>query len=65
MLFSIAHLDTDRLKAVQALEDDIGSPLVAMSTVNANPTALPDDKLEKIRSLEKELGIVLVACQKN
>lgn len=65
MLFSIAHLDRDSLKAVQALEDDIGSPLVAMSTVEADPAALPEDKLTKIRSLEKELGIVLVACEKH
>lgn len=65
MLFSIAHLDTDTLKAVQALESDIGSPLVAMSTVDANPAALPEDKLEKLRALENELGVVLVACKQH
>lgn len=61
MLYSFAPLDADPLKAIQSLEKEIGSPLVAMSAIKADPSDMDASKLEKIKKLEDELGVVLLA----
>ncbi|RED50915.1 hypothetical protein [Aestuariispira insulae] len=64
MLYSFANLSTDKLSAIQGLEQEIGGTIVAMTEVKeVAPAPIPDEKLEKIRALEKELGVVLVAVQ--
>lgn len=61
MLYSLAPLDVNPLKAIQSLEKEIGAPLVAMSAIKAEPIDMDAAKLEKIKKLEDELGIVLLA----
>ncbi len=63
MLYPIATLEADKLKAVQKLEDEIGSPIVALSAVEADSAKLPEEKLKKLQALEEELDVVLVAVQ--
>ncbi|KIC11423.1 hypothetical protein RA19_07685 [Leisingera sp. ANG-M1] len=65
MLYPLASLETEKLNAIQALEKDIGSPLVALAGVDADTAALPEDKLKKLQELEEELGVVLVAVKPN
>ena len=63
MLYPIAKLEADKLEAVQKLEDEIGSTVLALSTIEANSAKLPKEKLEKLQALENELDVVLVAVQ--
>ena len=63
MIYSFAPLEPERLKAVQSLEKELGTPLVAMSAIEANPVNVDAEKLSKIKKLEEELGIVLLAVQ--
>ncbi|MTI10300.1 hypothetical protein [Curvivirga aplysinae] len=63
MLYSFAPLEADRLKAIQALEKEVGAPLVAMSAIKAEPVDMDEEKIAKIKKLEEELGVVLVAVQ--
>lgn len=63
MLYSLAHLESEKLKAIQNLEKEIGSPVVALEGVDAQTAALPDEKLKKLQELESRLGVVLVAVK--
>ena len=63
MLYSFAPLEADRLKAIQALEKEVGAPLVAMTAIDAKPVDMDAEKLAKIKELEDQLGVVLVAVQ--
>ena len=63
MLYPIATLEADKLEAVRKLEDEIGSPVIALSAIEASSAKLPSEKLEKLQALEDELGVVLVAVQ--
>ena len=63
MLYPIATLEDDKLKAVRELEDEIGSPVVALSAVEASSAKLSEDKLAKLQALEDELDVVLVAVK--
>ncbi|MEM8650108.1 MAG: hypothetical protein AAGF54_06220 [Pseudomonadota bacterium] len=63
MLYPIATLEADKLKAVQKLEDEIGSPVLALSVIEADSAKLPEDKLKKLQALEDELDVVLVAVR--
>ena len=65
MLYPIATLEADKLDAVRELENEIGSPIVALSAVEAGSANLSKDKLEKLQSLEDELNVVLVAVRPN
>lgn len=65
MLYPIAKLEADKLDAIKALEDEIGSPVVALSAIEANSAKLSEDKLEKLQALEDELDVVLVALRPN
>ena len=65
MLYPLATLEADKLKAVRDLEAEIGSTVVALSAVEAGSATLSPDKLEKLKSLENELNIVLVAVRPN
>lgn len=61
MLYSLSNIPEDKLSAVQAIEQEIGQPLLAFTEVKAQPARLDRDKLAKIRELEDDLGVVLVA----
>lgn len=63
MLYPIAELEPDTLKAVQDLEGEIGSPVVALSTINATSAKLSKDQIDKLQALEDELDVVLVALR--
>ncbi|MEM6311097.1 MAG: hypothetical protein AAF754_13720 [Pseudomonadota bacterium] len=63
MLYPIAELEPDTLKAVQDLEGEIGSPVVALSTINATSAKLSKDQINKLQALEDELDVVLVALR--
>ena len=61
MVYTLANVEDEKLNAIQALEQEIGAPLLAMSQVDVEPARLDREKLSRIQSLEKELGVVLVA----
>ncbi|WP_323778055.1 hypothetical protein [Leisingera sp.] len=63
MLYPLATLEAEKLRALKNLEQDIGSPVVALAGVEANTAALPEDQLKKLQELEKELGVVQVAVR--
>lgn len=65
MLYPIATLPADKLSAVRELENEIGSPVIALSSLDADSATLSKDKLEKLQALEDELDVVLVAVQAN
>ncbi|KIC21235.1 hypothetical protein [Leisingera sp. ANG-Vp] len=65
MLYPLATLESEKLDAIQALEKDIGSPVVALAGVDTDTAALPEDQLKKLQELEEELGVVLVAVRPN
>lgn len=65
MLYPFAALEADKLDAIRKLENEIGSPLVALTPVDADTAALPKDQLRKLQALEDELDIVLVAVRPN
>ncbi|MBO6947473.1 MAG: hypothetical protein JJ855_05785 [Rhodospirillales bacterium] len=63
MLYSLSSIPEDKLAALQAIEQEIGQPLLAFTEVKAEPARLDRDKLAKIRDLEDSLGVVLVAVK--
>ena len=63
MLYPIATLEADKLEAVRKLEREIGSPVVALSAVEADTASLPQDKLDQLKALEEDLDVVLVAVR--
>lgn len=65
MLYPIASLEADKLEAIQRLENEIGSPVVALSTIDADSAVLPKEKLKRLQALEEELDVVLVALRPN
>ncbi|WP_426437186.1 hypothetical protein [Bradyrhizobium genosp. P] len=65
MLYPLANLKSNHLKAIQDLEREIGSPLIAMLGVSVESATLADDKLSQLQTLEEKLGVVLVAVKPN
>lgn len=65
MLYSLANLESDKLSAIQNLEKEIGSPVVALAEIEAETVLLPKDQLKKLQELEDQLGVVLVAVKPN
>lgn len=63
MLYSLSSIPEDKLATIQAVEAEIGQPLLAFTEVKAEPARLDRDKLAKIRAIEEDLGIVLVAVK--
>ncbi|NJM08692.1 hypothetical protein HC891_24650 [Candidatus Gracilibacteria bacterium] len=56
----IAELDEARLARIRALEDRLGSIVVAYESRPTYAELLPD-QLAALQDLERELGVVLVA----
>ncbi|MBE1281686.1 MAG: hypothetical protein GJ676_00095 [Rhodobacteraceae bacterium] len=65
MLYPVATLEADKLKAVRELETELGTTIVALSAVETTSDTLSEDKLEKLKNLEDELDVVLVAVRPN
>ena len=65
MLYALANLEPDRLKAIQELEKEIGTALIAVSEVSVEKATLADDKLSQLQTLEQKLGVILVAAKPN
>jgi hypothetical protein len=63
MLYPIASLDAEEISAIQALEKELGSPIVALSEVDAGNANLSDENLKKLQRLEEELDLVLLAVR--
>lgn len=63
MLYPIATLEATKLNAIQTLEQELGSPVVALAPLEAATADLSEDKIAKLRALEDELGLVLVAVR--
>ncbi|CUH80463.1 hypothetical protein TRM7557_02909 [Tritonibacter multivorans] len=63
MLYPIASLDADKISAIQALEKELGSPIVALSEVDTDNAELSEEKLKKLQKLEEELDLVLLAVR--
>lgn len=56
------YLSEDNVKAIQKLEEDTGTRILAYYTPPV-PADLDEDRLEKIRALEQKLCVRLVAYQ--
>lgn len=65
MLYPIASLENEKLSALQALEKEIGGPVIALTQLETNAADLSKEKLQKIKEAEEELGVVLVALRPN
>ena len=63
MLYPIASLDAEEISAIQALEKELGSPIVALSEVDAGNANLSGENLKKLQRLEEELDLVLLAVR--
>jgi len=61
MICSFANLENDKLNAIQALETEIGSNLLAFACKDIKVASLSDDQLNKVKELENKLDISLVA----
>jgi len=55
------NLNEEKLNSIKALEQEIGSPLLAFSCHDLNPVNLEETQIQKVQDLESKLGIVLVA----
>ncbi len=65
MLYPIASLEGETLNAIKSLEQELGSPVVALAEVDVTSADLEDEKIAKLKNLEDELGLVLVALRAN
>ena len=63
MVCSYSHLDENDLKAIQALESEIGKSLLSFSCHNVKMADVDSNTLEKIQKLEKKLSVSLVAVE--
>lgn len=60
----IADLDEARLAKLHALEDELGSYIVALEPQYPF-VELSEEQLKRLRSLEQELDVILLAYRKN
>ncbi len=65
MLCSLSNqLGSKDLEAMKALEQELGTPLLAFSCQgNIKPAEVTGDQLAKIKALEGKLGLSLVAVR--
>jgi hypothetical protein len=61
MIYNIAQLSADQLRALQSFETDTGHTLIALSGIEADPAPLNDDEVARVQTLEKDLDLTLVA----
>lgn len=63
MLYPIASLDADKITAIQALEQELGAPVVALTEIETGNAELSEENLKKLQDLEAELDLVLLAVR--
>jgi hypothetical protein len=65
MLCSLStKLESEDLQAINALESELGIPLLAFSCrADLKPAEVTADQLSKIQALESKLGLSLVAVK--
>jgi hypothetical protein len=64
MLCSLAtKLGPQDLQAINALEKELATPLLAFACHDLKPAAVQPEQLAKIQALENRLGVSLVAVQ--
>ncbi len=63
MLCSLAHLDKEKVAAIQSLEKKLGKTIIAFSCKDIGVSPLREDELAQIRHTEEELGVALVAVK--
>ena len=65
MLCSLStKLSTDDLQAINALESELGTPILAFSCRgDIKPADVSTDNLAKIQALENKLGLSLLAVK--
>ena len=61
LIYNVAQLSADQLRALQSFETETGRTVIALSGIEAEPATLSDDEVARIQTLEKELGLTLVA----
>lgn len=62
--FHPAPLNDDGLKALQALEKDLGLTMVAVEQ-DPKPADLTDEQLAKLKSVEDQIGVSIIAYEKH
>jgi len=64
MLCSLStKLGPEDIKAINALEKELATPLLAFSCHDVKPADVDAEQLSKIQALEKRLGMSLVAVR--
>lgn len=64
MLCSLStKLGPEEIKAINALEKELATPLLAFSCHDVKPANVNAEQLSKIQALEKRLGMSLVAVR--
>ncbi len=64
MLCSLStKLGPEDIKAINALEKELATPLLAFSCHDVKPAEVNAEQLSKIQDLEKRLGMSLVAVR--
>ncbi len=58
----IARLDESKIEKVRSLEEELGTPILAVQEI-CRWTDLDDDRLRKLQQAERELGLVLLAYE--
>jgi hypothetical protein len=63
MMYTLAHLEKDKLADIQSLEKTLGKTLVAFAPKDVKFIPLKDDEISRIQQVEKKLNISLVAVK--
>jgi hypothetical protein len=58
-----AELDNERLRQVQALENELGVTLLALEPARLRLAALSDEQMARVQQLEERLNVILIAYQ--
>ncbi len=61
MVYNIAMLSADQLRALQSFESNTGRTVIALSGIEAEPASLTEAEVSQIQALEKDLVLTLVA----
>jgi hypothetical protein len=62
-MYTLAHLEKEKLADVQSLEKSLGKTLVAFAPKDVSFVPLKDDEISRIQQIEKKLNISLVAVK--
>lgn len=59
--FQPANVNQDQLQAIQSLEQELGTVLVALEPSDNKYARLSTEELTHLQAFEKQLGMVIVA----